>query len=76
MRDCPTAYAREAMEALAVHHEHRVRNLEAARTFAAQCLRLQETAARQEAVKYRLARLDRKLGFSSGAEPSAGMPLF
>jgi hypothetical protein len=76
MRDCPTAYAREAMEALAVHHEHRVRNLEAARTFAAQCLRLQETAARQEAVKYRLARLDRKLGFSSDAEPSAGMPLF
>ena len=61
-RDCPPACAREAMEALAVHHEHRARDLEAARRFALQSLRLQATAARQEAVKYRLARLDRKLG--------------
>ncbi len=62
MRQCPPTYAREATEALAVHHEHRARDLEAARTFALQSLRLQATAARQEAVKYRLARLDRKLG--------------
>jgi hypothetical protein len=61
-RGCPAGYVREATEALAVHHEHRVRDLEAARTFALQALRLQATAARQEAVKYRLARLDRKLG--------------
>ena len=33
-----------------------------ARTFALEALRLQATAARQDAVKYRLARLDRKLG--------------
>lgn len=61
-RHCPPGYVREAMEALAVHHEHRVRDLQAARTFALQALPLQATAARQEAVKYRLARLDRKLG--------------
>jgi hypothetical protein len=53
---------REATEALAVHHEHRARDLEGARTFALQALRLQATTARQDAVKYRLARLDRKLG--------------
>jgi hypothetical protein len=62
MRGCPPGYAREATEALAVHHEHRVRDLEAARGFALQALPLQATAARQEAVKYRLARIDRKLG--------------
>jgi uncharacterized protein YprB with RNaseH-like and TPR domain len=62
MRGCPPGYGREATEALAVHHEHRVRDLEAARGFALQALPLQATAARQEAVKYRLARIDRKLG--------------
>ena len=61
-RQCPPAYAREATEALAIHHEHRVRDLEKARTFALQSLRLQATVARQDAVQYRLARLDRKLG--------------
>jgi hypothetical protein len=61
-RNCPSGYVREATEALAVHHEHRVRDLEGARTFALEALRLQATAARQDAVKYRLARLDRKLG--------------
>ena len=61
-RGCPEGYAREAMEALAVHHEHRARDLEAARRFALQSLRLQATVARRDAIKYRLARLDRKLG--------------
>jgi len=67
LRDCPPGYVREATEALAVHHEHRVRNLEAARSFALQALPLQATTTRQDAVKYRLARLDRKL--SSRALP-------
>ena len=69
MRDCPAGYVREAMEALAVHHEHRARDLEAARRFALQSLRLQATAARQDAVKYRLARIDRKLGLIERAAP-------
>ncbi|HXD15619.1 MAG TPA: ribonuclease H-like domain-containing protein [Vicinamibacterales bacterium] len=62
MRGCPPGYAREATEALAVHHEHRVRDLDTARSFALQALPLQATPARQDAVKYRLARIDRKLG--------------
>jgi hypothetical protein len=68
-RDCPAGYVREAMEALAVHHEHRARDLDAARRFALQSLRLQATAARQDAVKYRLARIDRKLGSIERAAP-------
>ena len=64
VRACPPGIAREATEALAVHHEHRARDLTAARTFALQALGLQATAARQEAVHYRLARLDRKMGSS------------
>jgi uncharacterized protein YprB with RNaseH-like and TPR domain len=61
LRGCPPALAREATEALAVHHEHRARDLTAARTFALRSLQLQATTARQEAVKYRLARIDRKM---------------
>ena len=68
-RDCPPAYTREAMEALAVHHEHRARDLEAARRFALQSLHLQATTARQNAVKYRLARIDRKLAVTERAAP-------
>jgi tetratricopeptide (TPR) repeat protein len=69
MRGCPAAYSREAMEALAVHHEHRARDLETARDFALQSLQWPTTAARQQAVKYRLARLDRKLGSGTCSIP-------
>ena len=75
MPQCPPAYAREANEALAVHHEHRARNLEVARTFALQSLRLHATPARREALEHRLARLDRKLGCAA-ALPFATAPLF
>jgi hypothetical protein len=61
LRGSPPALVREATEALAVHHEHRARDLQAARTFALQSLQLQATVARQEAVRYRLARIDRKM---------------
>jgi tetratricopeptide (TPR) repeat protein len=71
---CPASYAREANEALAVHHEHRARDLETARLFALQSLKLHATAARQQAIRYRLARLDRKLGFTSRLQrPSAAL---
>ena len=69
IRGCSPSYAREAMQALAVHHEHRARDLEAARRFALQSLRLQATAARQGAVQYRLARIDRKLGLTERTAP-------
>ena len=72
-RECTESYAREAAEALAVHHEHRARDLEAARQFALQSLRCQATRARQEATKYRLARIERKLGAAPHAQAP---PLF
>jgi len=62
--DCPVAIAREAAEALAVHHEHRARNLGAARRFAMQSMQYARSATRREAGRYRLARLERKLGRS------------
>ena len=62
LRGCPPPIAREAMEALAVHHEHRVRNLQEARRFAMRSLQFNITLARQHAVQHRLARLDRKIG--------------
>lgn len=60
--NCPDAFEREATEALAVHHEHRLRDLEAARRFALHTLDLASTMARQQAIQHRLARLNRKLG--------------
>src|SRR5262249_1660348 len=38
IRGCPPQIVREATEALAIHHEHRVRDLETARSFAVQGL--------------------------------------
>jgi uncharacterized protein YprB with RNaseH-like and TPR domain len=53
---------REALEALAIHHEHRVKDLAAARAFAAEALRLAGDARRAESAHHRLGRLSRKLG--------------
>jgi len=52
---------REALRALAVHHEHRARDLMAARTYALQALQVEGDARRRHHVEYRLARLERKL---------------
>ena len=62
VRGCPPGIAREATEALAVHHEHRQRDLDRAREFALQSLQYRGTPSRQQAAHHRLARLDRKLG--------------
>ena len=72
LRHCPPAIVREASEALAVHHEHRLRDLQAARAFALQSLDVSGTRSRQESTRYRLARIERKLG-DSGAVTA---PLF
>jgi uncharacterized protein YprB with RNaseH-like and TPR domain len=58
---CPVRFAREAMTALAVHHEHRVRDLPSARAFALESIQGEHSLSRRQAVEYRLARLDRKL---------------
>jgi uncharacterized protein YprB with RNaseH-like and TPR domain len=59
---CPPHLAREANEALAVHHEHRLRDPGSARTLALQALQFDASASRLGALQYRLARLERKLG--------------
>jgi uncharacterized protein YprB with RNaseH-like and TPR domain len=62
LRTCPPHMVREATEALAVHHEHRLRDPLAARAFALQSMRYQATRTRQQALQHRLTRLNRKLG--------------
>lgn len=55
------ALARDAAEALAVHQEHRARNLQAARELARAALSLERTRSGAEALEYRLKRLERKI---------------
>ena len=59
--DCSPRLKREAAEALAVHHEHRLRSLLSARSLAMESLRFDATVTRREATEHRLARIDRKL---------------
>jgi hypothetical protein len=63
---CPSHIAREALEALAIHHEHRLRDLSAAKAFALRSLGqvgpvgpAENRSAR--ALRQRLARLERKM---------------
>src|SRR5207247_62970 len=60
LRDCPPLIAREATEALAIYHEHRLRDLSAARIFAVRTLE-ESAGARADAARHRLARIERKL---------------
>lgn len=58
---CPAALRREAREALAIHHEHRSRDLAAAHALVTGLLGEELTVTRRDAVEYRLRRLERKL---------------
>jgi uncharacterized protein YprB with RNaseH-like and TPR domain len=58
---CPTHLLREASEALAIHHEHRARDFEAARAFALRTVDEGSTGSRMAAACHRLARIERKL---------------
>ena len=62
---CPRPIVREASEALAVHLEHRRRDLRSARDFAVRLLGVDESVTRRQAAEYRLARLDRKMACRS-----------
>jgi uncharacterized protein len=53
---------REACEALAIHHEHRAKDIETARGFALSALQLSADSRRVDDVRHRLNRLSRKLG--------------
>lgn len=80
LHPCPPALAQEATEALAVHHEHRRRELHEARQFALQSLQFNTSVTRTQAVHHRLARLDRKLACPEPSRtdgPTSGpAPLF
>lgn len=75
-RGCPPAVHREAAEALAIHHEHRMRDLDAAKAFALRSLIDEPRPTWTQAVQYRIARLERKMrksevsGLKSQAQPT------
>jgi uncharacterized protein YprB with RNaseH-like and TPR domain len=58
---CPMAFRREAREALAIHHEHRSRNLQTARMLVLDVLADNAGARAREAAQYRLQRIERKM---------------
>jgi uncharacterized protein YprB with RNaseH-like and TPR domain len=58
---CPQRVAREATAALAIHHEHRSRDLAAAKMFAQLSLDTGMRPAWNHAVRHRLARIERKM---------------
>ena len=66
---CPPHIAREATGALAVHYEHRQRDLGAAKSFALRALQIDRGSTREQATRHRVSRLDRKMG---GAPDDAG----
>ena len=66
--------AREAITALAVHHEHRVRDLRQAQSFALRALQAEPDPRRREELRYRLGRIERKLAQRAAAEPDGPHP--
>jgi hypothetical protein len=72
---CPRSVLREASEALAIHHEHRARDLATAKVFALRTLemRSEETSGETwgDAVRHRLARIERKMLSERSLFPSS-----
>ena len=75
IRRCPAHITREAVDALAVHHEHRLRDPLTARSLALRAMTLTQSASRREALQHRLGRLNRKLR-DAPADGADGAPLF
>lgn len=65
---CPSVLRREAREALAIHHEHRSRDLQTARLMVLDVLAEGAGERVRQAAEYRLQRLERKLAVRG--EPS------
>jgi tetratricopeptide (TPR) repeat protein len=72
-RGASSAARRDALRALAVHHEHRSKNLTSARGFAVESLR-SERGSGVEAARHRLARLHRKLGLPEDTKSHDSLP--
>jgi uncharacterized protein len=64
---CAAAFRREAMEALAIHYEHRSKNLQVARQHALDLLT--DIDANHARVRHRLDRLERKLARNTATLP-------
>ncbi len=58
---CPAALRRDAREALAIYHEHRARDLDAARVHAEHLLDVEGNARRRLDAEHRLRRIQRKM---------------
>jgi uncharacterized protein YprB with RNaseH-like and TPR domain len=58
---CPSMLRREAREALAIHHEHRSRDLQTARTFVLDALAEGAGVNWRQQAEHRLSRIERKL---------------
>jgi hypothetical protein len=71
---CPAHVRREATEALAIHHEHRERDLATARMFALKSLEAGTAAAWGDAVRHRLKRIERKMISERPLFPSSLLP--
>ncbi|MGE3841746.1 MAG: ribonuclease H-like domain-containing protein [Vicinamibacterales bacterium] len=69
-----TPAVKEAVDALAVHHEHRERDLLRAKTLALRALQQERDPRKRDRVSYRLARLDRKLADRPFSQPSLIRP--
>jgi hypothetical protein len=66
---CPALLRREAREALAIHHEHRSRDLETARTYVLDVLAEDATHRSRAEAEYRLRRIERKMERSTVHRP-------
>jgi uncharacterized protein len=71
---CPEPIAREAAEALAVHHEHRLRDPHVARAFALRSLECRQSLTGRESIERRLARLGRKIECAPAAAGVLALP--
>ncbi|HET6315228.1 MAG TPA: ribonuclease H-like domain-containing protein, partial [Chloroflexota bacterium] len=70
------AVRREALDALAIHYEHRTRNLDEARRYAAVSLAERVGTSGMERGRHRVARLDRKLAMRTEGSVSPDPSLF
>jgi hypothetical protein len=73
VRGCPAGLRREARGALAIHHEHRSRDLQTARTFVLDVLAETPGARWRAEAEYRLRRIERKIAVRGAS--SASLPL-
>jgi uncharacterized protein len=58
---CPTRVATQAARALAIHHEHRVRDLPAAHAFALRSLEYESRPSMSVELQHRVGRIEKKL---------------